>query len=588
MSIALEGLSKRYGGTPVVAEVSLEVATGELFVLLGPSGSGKSTLLRMIAGLTELDAGRVRLHDRDVTRVSPRERGIGFVFQHYALFRQMSVADNVEFALAVRRVAAAERRRRREELLALVGLGGFGNRLPGQLSGGQQQRVALARALAHRPPVLLLDEPFGALDAKIRVELRQTLRRIQRELGLTTVFVTHDQEEAFELGDRVGVMHTGRLLEVGRPTDLYLRPRSAFVATFLGVANLLVGESTPAGLRLGTVALPPDPGAAAAPPRRVQVLFRPEDLELGPEPAALGSLPLARAVVEERTFSGAFERLRLRLPPLPRVRQISPAPSFGGSGLLLEAVRPQPESLRFPLERGEGVWVGVRRTHVLAPARIELLVLADGSPAAAAALAYAAALGEELGSPVVPLAAGPPPPEAAAEAAGFDLLVAGLGAGGRLPAAAVQAAGPRHLLVVPAPCPPPRKLLVCVAVGEPGKVDVRFAERLAWRLDAAATVLTVLPAAERGRAPEHVERFLEASVRALAARGVEATSKVRYGTPLEEILREVAEGDHDLVVAGAHQAAGRPGEDRLGGVVGRLLAAPPPRPLLIVAAEERA
>src|SRR5215467_11630835 len=206
MSILLEQLTKRYQGHPVVNNVSLEVADGEFFVLLGPSGSGKSTILRMIAGLTGIDQGRVLLHGRDVGALPPQQRGVGFVFQHYALFRHMSVAENVEFGLRIRKVPAAERRRKRDELLELAGLAGLGARMPRQLSGGQQQRVALARALAYQPEVLLLDEPFGALDAKIRVDLRRTLRRIQRELGMTTIFVTHDQEEAFELADRMAVM----------------------------------------------------------------------------------------------------------------------------------------------------------------------------------------------------------------------------------------------------------------------------------------------------------------------------------------------------------------------------------------------
>ncbi|HRC88290.1 MAG TPA: ATP-binding cassette domain-containing protein, partial [Thermoanaerobaculia bacterium] len=178
MSIALEGLTKRYQGHPVVANLSLEVADRELLVLLGPSGSGKSTLLRMIAGLSEVDSGRILLHGRDVTHLSPQRRGVGFVFQSYALFRGMSVAENVEFPLAIRGVRRAERRRRRDELLELVGLAGLAGRMPAQLSGGQQQRVALARALAHRPEVLLLDEPFGALDARIRAELRRSIRAI--------------------------------------------------------------------------------------------------------------------------------------------------------------------------------------------------------------------------------------------------------------------------------------------------------------------------------------------------------------------------------------------------------------------------
>src|SRR5882724_13208650 len=233
MSIRIEQVTKLYQGIPVVNDVTVEIQTGEFFVLLGPSGSGKSTLLRALAGLTHIDHGRMSLHGRDVTEMPARERGVGLVFQNYALFRHMTVADNIEFALRVRRMKAAERRQRRQELLRLVSLEGMDERLPAQLSGGQQQRVAVARALAHKPEVLLLDEPFGALDAKIREELRRTIRQVQRELGITTVLVTHDQEEAFALADRIGVMNLGRLLEIGQPQELYARPATRFVATFL-------------------------------------------------------------------------------------------------------------------------------------------------------------------------------------------------------------------------------------------------------------------------------------------------------------------------------------------------------------------
>ena len=253
MSITLDQVTKRYQGVPVVNDVSVNIGDGEFFVLLGPSGSGKSTLLRAIAGLTAVDHGRISLHGRDVTHVSARKRDVGLVFQNYALFRHMTVADNIEFALRVRRMRAKGRRERRRELLRLVALEGLDERLPAQLSGGQQQRVAVARALAHKPEVLLLDEPFGALDAKIREELRRTIRQVQRELGITTVLVTHDQEEAFALADRIGVMNLGRLLEVGRPDELYTRPTTRFVATFLGAANLLLAQQTKSGLLFGAV-----------------------------------------------------------------------------------------------------------------------------------------------------------------------------------------------------------------------------------------------------------------------------------------------------------------------------------------------
>src|SRR6266576_3688534 len=301
MSITLDQVTKRYQGSPVVNDVSLDIGDGEFFVLLGPSGSGKSTLLRAIAGLSGVDHGRISLHGRDVTHISARERGVGLVFQNYALFRHMTVAENIEFALRVRHVRASERRQRRQELLRLVALEGLDQRLPAQLSGGQQQRVAVARALAHKPEVLLLDEPFGALDAKIREELRRTIRQVQRELGITTVLVTHDQEEAFALADRIGVMNLGRLLEMGRPHELYTRPATRFVATFLGAANLILALQTKEGIRLGdtSVNLPtagPPPGARE---HEVVAVVRPEEVEVAPARETLTSAYLARGVVEE-------------------------------------------------------------------------------------------------------------------------------------------------------------------------------------------------------------------------------------------------------------------------------------------------
>src|SRR5262245_50027656 len=390
MSIVLEQLTKRYQGHPVVHDLSLEIADGELFVLLGPSGSGKSTVLRMIAGLADADAGRILLHGRDVTRLAPQKRGVGFVFQHYALFRGMTVAENIEVALSIRKVAKPERRRCRDELLELVGLAGLGGRMPRQLSGGQQQRVALARALAHRPDVLLLDEPFGALDARIRTDLRRTVRRIQRELGITTVFVTHDQEEAFEVADRVAVMNFGRLLEAGPPEELYLRPHTEFAATFLGTANLMVGECTARGVKVGPLEFPlATGGEPPADPRRVQVLFRPEDVAVRESAEVISHPLLGQGVVEATSFLGSVERLRLRLPALPGARAIAPATPFGSDFLLVEASRSQHQARRFPLKPGDPAWVGVRRVHALVHPGLSLLLPVDAAPASRAAVALA-------------------------------------------------------------------------------------------------------------------------------------------------------------------------------------------------------
>lgn len=233
MSIHIKNAVKYYGTNAVVDDVSLDIQDGEMFVLLGPSGSGKSTLLRMIAGLSQTDAGTIILHGRDVTALPPQKRGTGFVFQNYALFPHMTVAQNIAFGLEVQRVAKPQRDARVRELLAMIDLADFGNRLPSQLSGGQQQRVAVARALAANPNVLLLDEPFGALDVKIRAQLRCSLREIQQRLGVTAILVTHDQDEAFELADRIGVIDHGRLVEVGTPDQLYHAPQHPFTADFL-------------------------------------------------------------------------------------------------------------------------------------------------------------------------------------------------------------------------------------------------------------------------------------------------------------------------------------------------------------------
>jgi sulfate transport system ATP-binding protein len=617
MSIVLEDLTKRYGGHPVVSSVSLEVGDGELFVLLGSSGSGKSTLLRMIAGLSEVDAGRVTLHGRDVTDLPPAGRGVGFVFQSYALFRGMSVAENVEFALAVRGVAAAARRRRRDELLELVGLSGLGGRMPRQLSGGQQQRVALARALAHQPEVLLLDEPFGALDAKVRLELRRTIREIQRELAITTVFVTHDQEEAFELADRLAVLSFGRLLEVGPPDELYLRPETELVATFLGTANLMVGEATAAGVRLGPVQFPlattAEPSGAA---RRVQVLFRPEDVALRAA-ADDPSVPfLGEAVVEQRSFVGSFERLRLRLPPLPGVRAIAPAVPFGRDEVWIEATRSQDQARRFPLHPGDSAWVGVQRVHALVHPGLRFLLLTDGSIRSRGALALAGpattddegdageralqeareVLGGGLASLETRLT--PEPPAGAVAEEVFrrpcDLVILPLPARDAVETVeGVLAAGQHHLLLAPAGAPaaaaeagPPARLLICVAVGEPGKEDVSFSGRLARHLGAEVTILTVLPAAARGTQAETLaERFLAGSARTLNRLGVPVATRVRHGAVREEIAAQIAEGRHDLLVLGA-PLPGRDGRIGLGGFVGKLLSEVTHLPVLIVRSPE--
>ncbi|MGI0489663.1 sulfate/molybdate ABC transporter ATP-binding protein [Pantanalinema rosaneae CENA516] len=243
MGIVVEDVSKQFGSFQAVSQVNLEIKSGSLVALLGPSGSGKSTLLRLIAGLETPDTGRIWLTGEDATNRSVQDRHIGFVFQHYALFKHMTVRKNIAFALELRKTPTPKVKARVEELLDLVQLNGLGDRYPSQLSGGQRQRVALARALAVEPKVLLLDEPFGALDAKVRKDLRAWLRRLHDEVHVTTVFVTHDQEEAMEVSDEIVVMNKGKVEQIGSPAEVYDHPASAFVMSFIGPVNVLPSTS---------------------------------------------------------------------------------------------------------------------------------------------------------------------------------------------------------------------------------------------------------------------------------------------------------------------------------------------------------
>ena len=268
-AVRLSGLAKRYGDVTAVAGIDLEIADGEFFSMLGPSGSGKTTTLRMIAGFEKPSAGTIVLGGRDVTGMPPFERDVNTVFQDYALFPHMTVGDNVAYGLVVRKVPKAERVRRVGEMLDLIRLGGYEKRKPGQLSGGQRQRVALARALVNQPRLLLLDEPLGALDLKLREEMQLELKQIQDGVGITFIYVTHDQEEALTMSDRIAVFNAGRIEQVGAPAELYERPATRFVAGFVGTSNLISGDA-----------------AQAITGRRATFTVRPEKIRLGDADAA--------------------------------------------------------------------------------------------------------------------------------------------------------------------------------------------------------------------------------------------------------------------------------------------------------------
>ncbi len=344
MSIEIKRLTKRFGDYAALDGIDLCVGERELVALLGPSGSGKTTLLRIIAGLEFADAGDIRLEGRSAMRRSARERRIGFVFQHYALFRHMTVFENVAFGLRVRprrgRPVEDEIRKRVERMLELVKLRPFANRYPSQLSGGQRQRVALARALAIEPRVLLLDEPFGALDARVRRELRRWLRKLHEELGTTTVFVTHDQEEALELADRVVVMSNGRIEQVGAPEDVYANPANEFVIRFLGNVNEI-----PCHVRAGRVLLPGvslgrvDVAAAGEGPAALYV--RPQDVAVARDPGG-------RATVKSVSAAGPFARIEAEL---------------NGTSLPIEALMPHEALEPQPIAPGDRVSLYFRRAR---------------------------------------------------------------------------------------------------------------------------------------------------------------------------------------------------------------------------------
>jgi ABC-type Fe3+/spermidine/putrescine transport system ATPase subunit len=312
--LRLERVTKRFGGIAAVADLELDVERGELVSLLGPSGCGKTTTLRLVAGLLAPDGGDIWLDGRRITDLPSYERDMGMVFQTGALFPNMTAVDNVAFPLKVRGVPAAERRQRVDELVGLVGLTGLEGRYPHQLSGGQQQRVGIGRALAGAPRLLLLDEPLSALDAPIRRGLIVELRGLQQTLGITTLYVTHDQEEALGMSDRVAVMERGRVVEVGTPEQLYAAPASPFTAAFVGAANLWVGEvvDTPRSVRVAGMVVRASDLGGARPGQRVRVSIHPEALRLAPKgPGGDGPSwqPWIRGRVTVRTFQGATTRM---------------------------------------------------------------------------------------------------------------------------------------------------------------------------------------------------------------------------------------------------------------------------------------
>ncbi len=306
--LAVRGIGKRYGKLDALLPMDLDVAPGEFLTVLGPSGSGKTTLLQIIAGLTEPSCGRLLIDGRNETHTPPHKRGIGVVFQNYALFPHLTVQENVAFPLQMRRIASAERNRRVAAALELVGLGGLQHRFPRELSGGQQQRVALARCFVYEPALIIMDEPLGALDRKLRESMQLEIRRLHRDTGATIMFVTHDQEEALALSDRICLLNHGRIEQLGSPQAVYEHPASLFVADFIGLSNVLRGKVEGQELLTADGPLPLPPGSAGTAGRDAALVVRPEHVELDPV-----DFPALAGTVTETVYAGAEHRLVVTL-----------------------------------------------------------------------------------------------------------------------------------------------------------------------------------------------------------------------------------------------------------------------------------
>src|SRR2546421_4006277 len=369
------GVSKFFGKTSVLQNISFHVAEGEALVLLGASGSGKTTILRIIAGLEQPYTGKIMLHGKDVTELPARERGVGVIFQAYALFPKMTVEKNIGYGLKIRKRRRKEIKEKVNELLSLVQLEEHRKKYPSQLSGGQQQRVAIARTLAYDPEVLLFDEPFGALDAQTRGHLRREIRALLKKVNVPAIFITHDQEEALELGDRIAVVNVGHIEQIGTPSEVYNNPATEYVATFLGAANIFEGIIRNDYVEVGSTQIPAQIDKQRfSEGQPVKLIFRPEDVSLSKtQDLPGGNNCLFRGIVEETSFVGAYERLRIRGDPAgggacdtgdtPFYLTTDTPESQTAKPII--ASRPKPETMTVHLQNRDRVFLGLTYFTIL-------------------------------------------------------------------------------------------------------------------------------------------------------------------------------------------------------------------------------
>lgn len=612
MTLILEHLTAQRRGSSAITCLSLTVAPSECFVLFGTRGSGTSHLLRLLTGHAPVDQGRVLLNGQDITHLPAARRTVRLVCPHQRMGRHDTVGRAI-MATVSRHARDAAFPQQYAALLEWLGLTGMETHLISRLSPGYRLRVLLARALIARSDLLLLDDPFQTLDSFERAELRRLVRHLQHELGMTTIVATHEREDAFELADRLGVLHQGRLLEVGSVEELYQRPQTEVVATLLGPANLLVGECTDQGIRVGPFCFALHPAAEQPDlPLRVQVLFRPEDVVLATSAERLSGGPLGQAQVVSRRFAGTYERLWLRLTPFHGVRSIAPTVPFGESGIWIEALRSLDQAHHLPLNPADTVWVGVRRVHALSHPGLRLLILSDGSPGTQAAVSVGTLLAQQTQARAALLGYGaaarrlqrsldavdaqpigatrlPPlrvthdlPATAVIQAQQeqpCDLVVLGYQSSADLELAAhLLSSGEQHLLLVPRPQALPTRILICVAGGEPAKATIRFAGRLLRHWSAHAVLLSVLPT-HTSLSGQHDQRagFLAAGINTLATLGVPAQPLLRTGDIVEQIATTMRAERCDMVVVGASTSCWRSL-----GLTGQIVQQVRPNPVLIV------
>jgi sulfate/thiosulfate transport system ATP-binding protein len=377
-AIRVINLSKKYDGQQILADIGFDISAGEVLVVLGPSGSGKTTLLRIIAGLEEPETGEIHLNGQVAQALPPQQRELGVVFQEHALFQRKTVEQNIAFGLETRRIDRMEKQKIVDEMLSLVNLRAHRRKYPDQLSGGQRQRVALARALAFRPEAMLFDEPFSALDAVTRLELRREVRSLLREMNIPALFITHDQEEALELADRIIVLNHGRIEQIGTPYELYNRPRNEFVATFLGAANVLLGRWIEGKVMLGRIRLKAINDAPLFSERQpVKIIFRPEDAVLNFQQQLLDTpYVLGRAVIEDISYIGHSERLVARLmlwsqqltdidPDIQRLRALALIDDPQSDGFPIVVTRNKWDASEMELAVGDTVVIGLKGYRLL-------------------------------------------------------------------------------------------------------------------------------------------------------------------------------------------------------------------------------